>query len=1203
MVLLKKIETQKIKALIILCGFLFFFVFPISNFFSSQKYWIDYIKNEDQDSSINTSGSWINTSLTIDATATSNLTHYGNWNWAVEQPWCSGLGTYQFPYIIENLSLSIGSAEYGLSIQNSRSVYFKLINVSAHGAIDEDEKGLYITNSSNGIVKICNFTSNYYGIYMFKDCDNFTLIENDLSDATSTSSSPIYHPRGLFLQIDCDFNLIYNNSVNKQSSYIDDGIYLLDFCDNNTIVYNNLMNVDVSSVYLGSYCSNNTISNNNLTGSLYGVDLDDYCSSNKISENYGIYNFYGIRIRYDSSHNRILENEIKSTSNTGIYLWDSYNNTIDNNELEDTGYYGITVQYYSNYNQILHNNISGATQHGIFISSSYHATVSENNMSVCGLYVSGTEEQVTSHLIPLDNTINGKPIYYNINQEGLDSGDFTNPGQIILANCSKSSLSNFVFTDVSLGIGLLYVKDSVVYNNIIQDCLLAFYLEDGFNNTIRNNDFSDNVAGIDLENSDFNYIYENDVNLNNNYGIWLGAYSNNNSVYSNTGINNILGGMHIRDSYLNTCFNNTFTGSNRGIELLNGDNNYLKNNIISGTTTGFLLQMGSTDNYFSGNNVSNCFSAGILLLNSHRNDFTRNRIMFNSGPGININDPISQNNRIYLNAFISNGAQDNGNANEWTNGGLGNYWSDYAGNDTNSDGVGDTPRFINPNGIDDRPLMYYPFTGEPPVLPEIFLQDYTLTNNSLTLELKNSGEENATGIKIIVKIDSIPLTLYDNSPTPFDLDIGETEMVFIDLIPFRDNFTWGDNYTIRIRIDPKNEIVEENELNNDIDIDYRYRPDLNVPDLLIDNHLLTADALWVYVNNTGNANATSVVIYAVIESLALNLYNNSLSPADIDINELFEVYINLSDYLHVFTPGETYNISLTIDPEDIIVEDNELNNQLMLEYAYIPSGPLPDLLIEDHQLLNNSLTLMVKNNGTSKANFVVIVIEIDSLLLILYNNSLNPVNISVDGILQINITLLDFESYFSNNTVYDIKVWLDYSNSIFEFDETNNYFLIIYHYIEYVSPPANYPDLVFQSYLLNSDYLTLVILNNGTDIALDIRLVVRINSLSLILFNNTISPPNLPVNDTTSVVLNLASYFNWFEDGLIYNINAQIDPLNDINELNELNNQIDIGYPYEEDEPPQPPPSIPWMLDFLFLVSSFTILFLVIGWKTHKSKL
>ena len=72
--------------------------------------------------------------------------------------------------------------------------------------------------------------------------------------------------------------------------------------------------------------------------------------------------------------------------------------------------------------------------------------------------------------------------------------------------------------------------------------------------------------------------------------------------------------------------------------------------------------------------------------------------MFNSGPGININDPISQNNRIYLNAFISNSAQDNGNANEWTHGGLGNYWSDYTGNDTNSDGVGDTPRFINPNG-------------------------------------------------------------------------------------------------------------------------------------------------------------------------------------------------------------------------------------------------------------------------------------------------------------------------------------------------------------------------------------------------------------------------------------------------------------------------------------------------------------------------
>ena len=1060
MIILKKVKIQKIKVLFILCSLVFFLVFPILNSIFLRNNSIEYSNKNDHDSRVNTSSSWINTSLTIDANASSNSTYYGNWNWAVTQPWCSGLGTYRFPYTIENLSLSIGSSEYGLSIQNSRGVYFKLVNISAHGAIDEDEKGLYITNSSNGWVKNCNFTSNYYGIYMYNDCDNFTIIENDLSDATSTSSSPIYHPKGLFLQNDCDFNLIYNNTINRQNSYIDDGIYLLDYCDNNTIVHNELVNVDISSVFLGNYCSNNTISNNNLTGSLYGVDLDDYCSGNEISENDGVYNFYGIRIRYDSSHNRILDNRIKSTSNTGIYLWDSYNNSIANNELHNTGYYGITVQYWSNGNQLLQNNISGATQHGISISSSYHATVSKNNMSVCGLYVRGTEEQVTSHNIPLDNTVNGKPIYYYINQEGLDSGDFINPGQILLANCSQSTLSNFVLTNVSLGIGLLYVNDSVVYNNIIQDCLLAFYLEDGYNNTIKNNDFSDNLAGMDLENSDFNYIYENDVNLNGNYGIWLGGYSNNNSVYSNIGINNGLGGMHIRDSYLNTCFNNTFMGSNRGIELLNGDYNFLRDNIISGTTTGFLLQMGSADNYFSGNNISNCFSAGILLLNSHRNDFTRNRIMFNSGPGININDPISQNNRIYLNAFISNSAQDNGNANEWTHGGLGNYWSDYTGSDTNSDGVGDTPRFINPNGIDYRPLMYYPFTGEPPVLPEINLLNYVITNSSLTLTIKNSGKDNATGITLLVDMQSIPLIIYNNSLLPFDLDVDETEVIVIDLTSFYDNFTWGDNYTIKVNIDPNNQIVEENELNNEIDLDYQHRPDLSLPDLIVNNYLLTEDALWVYVNNTGNDNATSVLIYAEIGSLKLPLYNNSLSPLDIDINEVFEVYINLSDYKLLFTAGETYEIDFMIDPGDTISELNELNNQLILEYKYNLSGAIPDLLIQNDLLFNNSLIFTVKNNGTSDANLVEIIVQIDSIPLIIYNNSFNPVNLSIDGIFQINIALLDFENDFINDTIYHIRIWIDFYDNIPEFDETNNNLSLFYHYVVYEQPPPYIPPSV-----------------------------------------------------------------------------------------------------------------------------------------------
>jgi hypothetical protein len=244
---------------------------------------------------------------------------------------------------------------------------------------------------------------------------------------------------------------------------------------------------------------------------------------------------------------------------------------------------------------------------------------------------------------------------------------------------------------------------------------------------------------------------------------------------------------------------------------------------------------------------------------------------------------------------------------------------------------------------------------------------------------------------------------------------------------------------------------------------------------------------------------------------------------------------------------------------------------------------------------------MVKNNGTHEANFVVIVIEIDSIPLILYNNSVNPVNISVDGILQINITLLDFEGDFSNDTVYNINIWLDYYDAIMEFDETNNNLSVFYTYIMYDQPPITYPDLVFQSYSLDSDLLTLVVLNNGTKISSGIELLVRINSLSLTLFNGTITPFTLDVDETTLVVVNLTDFFGWFEDGEIYSINAHVDPLNYIEELSEINNQIDVDYNYQEEElTPSTPPAVPWMIEFLISITLVTTLILATKFRKYK---
>jgi hypothetical protein len=63
-------------------------------------------------------------------------------------------------------------------------------------------------------------------------------------------------------------------------------------------------------------------------------------------------------------------------------------------------------------------------------------------------------------------------------------------------------------------------------------------------------------------------------------------------------------------------------------------------------------------------------------------------------------------NVFYDNNFIDNSQQavTYGQHSTWDNGVMGNYWSDYAGNDLNHDGIGDTPYTIDANNTDRNPL-------------------------------------------------------------------------------------------------------------------------------------------------------------------------------------------------------------------------------------------------------------------------------------------------------------------------------------------------------------------------------------------------------------------------------------------------------------------------------------------------------------------
>jgi len=97
-------------------------------------------------------------------------------------------------------------------------------------------------------------------------------------------------------------------------------------------------------------------------------------------------------------------------------------------------------------------------------------------------------------------------------------------------------------------------------------------------------------------------------------------------------------------------------------------------------------------------------SYGIKLYYSSENIIYGNNIT-KSNYGIYLDH--SSDNRFYHNNLIGNEKQvyTYMSINAWDNGSEGNYWSDYKGNDTNGDGIGDTPYIIDKGIQDNHPLM------------------------------------------------------------------------------------------------------------------------------------------------------------------------------------------------------------------------------------------------------------------------------------------------------------------------------------------------------------------------------------------------------------------------------------------------------------------------------------------------------------------
>ncbi len=169
-------------------------------------------------------------------------------------------------------------------------------------------------------------------------------------------------------------------------------------------------------------------------------------------------------------------------------------------------------------------------------------------------------------------------------------------------------------------------------------------------------------------------------------------------------------------NYVMQCkiLDNVLTENGGGIEVEQGRTGYIiSGNKMINTGRGIYLA-GAANSIVYGNDIiaNSLYAIGIHV--STNNVFYQNNIIDNNLFGYSGSISISggsNNNTFYSNNIIGNAPlvylENINQPNVWDDGTRGNYWSDYSGQDSDKNGIGDTPHIISgsPVNVDHYPLM------------------------------------------------------------------------------------------------------------------------------------------------------------------------------------------------------------------------------------------------------------------------------------------------------------------------------------------------------------------------------------------------------------------------------------------------------------------------------------------------------------------
>jgi parallel beta-helix repeat protein len=475
---------------------------------------------------------------------------------------------------------------------------------------------------------------------------------------------------------------------------------------------------------------------------------------------------------------------------------------------------------------------------GILLTTSSHNKIIGNTFTGSGLAVVANSFKNTV----VNNTVGGKPIIYlegETNQ--IVYGSYA--GQVIFVNCTGCAVENGRFGNTSIGVQIRNSKYCNVSYCSFDHCFEGISTGRCSGNRISRNNITNTIYGLVNYGVNSSILDGNYVGNNGQHGIYflnsrnssivgnMLAQNNNTGIYLDHAWSSYVSGNYIIDGYNGvyiwfssniTLTQNKLTGVWYGVQMT-----YLSNNVISEnniTETDMAIILDHTDaNSIYGNNMTNN-GLGVRLLqfssnntisgNSIRSLVTLNGVGLYFGTLSNNNLVVENdieantyafqfwncsNNRIYHNNVINNTHQVyiyfNTSTNIWDNGypSGGNYWSDYNStdvyrgvfqNETGSDGIGDTPNIIDPQNIDNYPLMgpFGPSTkaGENvtvfPTNAVGLIFENVATGGSTTVDKTATGPAPFSGYKIEGQYFSIQTTASYSGNITIRITYDDTHM-------------------------------------------------------------------------------------------------------------------------------------------------------------------------------------------------------------------------------------------------------------------------------------------------------------------------------------------------------------------------------------------------------------------------------------------